>query len=198
MLTLLYIFFNNGGGLASQPAFALWLKYDLHYSVEAINAYPTLTPAVQVVSTLVYAWSSDSLFRGARWPPMIFSGLALIVVHSSLAAWSIPLAWHWACYILAGLGGGISGLCFAWAHEICNDDVQERALVTGCMNEMAYVIQAWLPLLVWKQVEAPKYRKGVLTMIGLNMGMIATALAIRWLHQKELRRKKLLETDDSE
>lgn len=199
MLTLLYILFNNGNGLTSQPAFQLWLKRNLHYSIEAVNAYPTLTSAVQVITTLIYAWSSDSLFRGARWPPIIFSGTVLIVVHSSLAAWDIPLGWHWACYVLTGVGGGISGLCFAWAHEICKDDVEERALVTGAMNEMAYVIQAWLPLLVWKQVEAPKYRKGTLTMIGINLGMIVTAFLVRYLHKKEIREKaaaKLVERDD--
>lgn len=196
-LTLLYIFFNNGGGIASQPAFSLWLKYDLKYSITAINAYPTLTPAVQVISTLIYAWSSDSVFRGARWPPIVFSGTVLIIFHSSLAAWYIPIGWHWACYILVGLGGGISGLCFAWAHEICSDDVEERALVTGTMNEMAYVIQAWLPLLVWKQVEAPKYRKGTITMIGLNVALIVTAFTVRYLHKKEIREKKLgIESDE--
>ena len=191
MLSLLYILFNNGNGITSQPAFALWLKVDQHYSIEAINAYPTLTSAIQVITTLIYAWSSDSLFKGARWPPIVFSALVLIVAHISLAVWDIPTWWHWTCYLLVGFGGGISGLCFAWAHEICKDDVEERALVTGAMNEMAYVFQAWLPLLIWKQVEAPKYRKGVVTMLGINVGLIATAFAVRHLHQKELHRKKL-------
>lgn len=196
MLSLLYILFNNGNGLTSQPAFALWLKKDLHYSIEAINAYPTLTPAVQVITTLLYAWSSDSLFRGARWPPMIFSGVVLIIANTSLAVWHIPEAWHWACYIILGCGGGISGLCFAWAHEICRDDVEERALVTGSMNEMAYVFQAWLPLLIWQQVDAPKYRRGTVTMIGVNSAMIVTALLVRYLHKRELRKKKLSHDND--
>ena len=197
-LTLLYIFFNNGCGIASQPAFQLWLKKDLKYGITAINTYPTITSVIQVISTITYAWSSDSLFRGARWPPIVFSALVLIVAHSSLAAWDIPLGWHWTCYFLVGFGGGISGLCFAWAHEICKDDVVERALVTGSMNEMAYVVQAWLPLLVWKQVEAPKYRKGTTTMVGLNVALILTAFTIRYLHKKELREKKLETESDEE
>lgn len=197
LLVLLYIFFNNGCGIASQPAFQLWLKNDLKYGITAVNSYPTITSAIQVITTLIYAWSSDSVFRGARWPPIVFSGLVLIIAHSSLAAWNIALGWHWTCYFLVGFGGGISGLCFAWAHEICKDDVEERALVTGAMNEMAYVIQAWLPLLVWKQVEAPKYRKGSITMIGLNVSLIVTAFCIRYLHKKELRQKKLENGADS-
>lgn len=49
-----------------------------------------------------------------------------------------------ACYIMMGCGGGLSGICYAWAHEITTDDTEERALVGGSMNEMAYVVQAWL------------------------------------------------------
>ena len=226
MLVLLYIFFNNGAALASQPAFSLWLKRNLKLGISDINTYPTLTSAVQIISTFAYAWSSDSIFRGARWPPMIFSGCAMIIVNASLAAWHIPRAWHWACYILSGLGGGksiildaeptpalsvvllsaslvaniplgVSGLCFAWANEICKDDFEERALVTGAMNELAYVVQAWLPLIVWQQIEAPNYRKGSITMVGLNIGLIATALTIRHLQQREVLQKKTLDGSET-
>ena len=44
-----------------------------------------------------------------------------------------------------------------WAHEICSDDNEERAIVTGSMNQMAYVVQIWLPLLIWQQIDAPMY-----------------------------------------
>jgi ACS family pantothenate transporter-like MFS transporter len=183
-LTALYIFFNNGNGASSQPAFQLWLKAQ-GYSVTAINTYPTITSAIAVVTTLLYAWSSDTIFRGERWPPMVFSGCINIIVYSSLTVWNIPDGWKWACFLLAGFGGGISGLTFAWAHEICGDDNEERALVTGSMNEMAYVIQAWLPLLIWQQVEAPAYPKGYPTMIFVAVALISTALLIRYLQRRD-------------
>ncbi|KAL1880767.1 hypothetical protein VTK73DRAFT_5152 [Phialemonium thermophilum] len=188
-LTALYVFFNNGNGVSGQPAFQLWLK-SKGYSITAINTIPTISAAITVVTTLIYAWSSDSVFRGARWPPIVFSGLVNIVVYTSLAVWNIPDGWKWACFLLAGFGGGISGLTFAWAHEICGDDNEERALVTGTMNEMAYVFQAWLPLLIWKQVEAPVYRKGYITSIFIAVGLITTAFLIRYLHARERLRKR--------
>lgn len=79
---------------------------------------------------------------------------------------------------------------FAWAHEICSDDNEERALVVGTMNEMAYVIQAWLPLLVWQQVEAPRYPKGFPTMIGIAVGLLLTTATIKWLHERQKAEKK--------
>lgn len=53
------------------------------------------------------------------------------------------------------------------------------------MNEMAYVIQAWLPLIVWQQVEAPEYRKGFITVSFLSASLIVTALTIRVLFARE-------------
>lgn len=76
-------------------------------------------------------------------------------------------------------------MVFAWAHEICSDDNEERALVTGAMNEMAYVFQAWLPLLIWQQVDAPMYRKGNITVSCFAVLMIGTALLTRTLQQRE-------------
>ncbi|KAF2140330.1 uncharacterized protein K452DRAFT_352077 [Aplosporella prunicola CBS 121167] len=191
VLTLLYIFFNNGN-MSAAPVFAQFLKLNKEhkYSVAQINAYPTTTYAVTVLVTLIYAWSSDTVLRGARWPPMIFAGLWNIVVYTSLAVWDIDETWHWACYILGGLSGGLSGLCMSWAHEICAGDNEERAIVIGSMNQMAYVVQAWLPLLVWKQTDAPEYRKGFITVTCISFLLVVTAIVTRVLHQRELESSK--------
>ena len=187
-LVLLYIFFNNGNGGLSQPAFPLWLKQE-GYSIRQINIYPTIAEVISIITTLIYAWTSDSLFRGARWPAIVFSGVVKIVAYTGLTVWDIPSAFKWACFLLCGFGGGISGLTFAWAHEICSDDNEERAIVTGSMNEMAYVVQAWLPLLIWQQVEAPRYPKGYPSMVGLSVALIWIAFVIRYLHKREKRNK---------
>ena len=56
------------------------------------------------------------------------------------------------------------------------------------MNEMAYVVQAWLPLLVWQQIDAPQYHKGFITVTCLSVCIIITALGTRFLHQKKIAR----------
>ncbi|KAG9650711.1 putative MFS transporter Liz1/Seo1, partial [Aureobasidium melanogenum] len=191
MLTLLYIFFLNGSA-NSQPIFQQFLKKSKEpkYSVTQINAYPTTTNAVAVVTTLIYAWTSDGLLKGARWPPMVFGACMNIICYVSLAVWDIPVGWKWACYILSGSGSGLSGLIFAWAHEICASDNEERAIVSATMNELAYVVQAWLPLLVWQQVDTPEYQKGFITATCLSACIIITALGTRFLHKREIRREK--------
>ncbi|KAL4927981.1 major facilitator superfamily domain-containing protein [Aspergillus undulatus] len=184
-LTVLYITFNNASG--AQPIFQLYLKAstDPVYSVGQINAYPTTTYAVQVFTTLVYAWLSDSVLGGRRWPPILFGAISNIVCYVSLAVWDIPEGWRWFCYIACGAGFGLSGLCMSWAHEICSDDNEERALVIGSMNEMAYVFQAWLPQVVWQQVDAPQYRKGFITGTVMSAILILTTFATRALQHSE-------------
>ena len=57
------------------------------------------------------------------------------------------------------------------------------------MNEMAYVFQAWLPLIVWQQIDAPEYRKGYITVTIISGILILTAFTIRHLHQRQIRSK---------
>ncbi|OQE03006.1 hypothetical protein PENVUL_c036G03482 [Penicillium vulpinum] len=165
--------FNNGAA-GSQPIFQQFLKNSKNpvYSISQINSIPTTTPAVQVVTTLAYAWISDTVLNGRRWPPIIFGACINIVSYVSLAVWDIPMGWKWTCYIISGAGYGLSGLLMAWAHEICSEDNEERSLVIGSMNEMAYVFQAWLPLVVWQQVDAPEYPKGFITVTILSVILI--------------------------
>lgn len=184
LLTLLYVLFNNGNSYGSQPAFADWLKAE-GYPTKQVNTYPTITQAVQVITTYMYAWTSDGLFKGARWPGIVYSGVNNFVINLSMAIWTIPIGLKWACYILQGFGGGISGLIMAWAHEICNDDNEERAFVVGSMNEMAYVFQAWLPNVIWLETDAPEFHKGFMTMIFVAVALIATAFVVRHLHNRE-------------
>ena len=80
-------------------------------------------------------------------------------------------------------------LCNSWAHEICSEDNEERSLVIGSMNEMAYVFQAWLPLVVRQQVDGPEYRKGFITVTVLSVILIISTFVVRFLHNREKLRQ---------
>ncbi|KAK4569375.1 hypothetical protein LTR86_003138 [Recurvomyces mirabilis] len=210
LMALMYITFNNNAG--SIPTFGESLLDTLRgqylkaskepkYAIWQINVYPTATYGVQVITTLAYAWTSDSVFRQQRWPAIIIGGIVNIICTVSLAVWDIPVGWKWACFIMMGAGFGLSGMIMAWAHEVCTKDNEERALVIATMNEMAYVVQAWLPLIVWQQVDAPRYHKGYITVTCLSLVMILTALLVRQLHNRERKQDALaheLEHSDSE
>ncbi|KAK0702408.1 major facilitator superfamily domain-containing protein [Lasiosphaeris hirsuta] len=190
LLSLLYIVFNNATGGMSQPTFPLWLKSQ-GYSVWAINVYPTFASVIGVICTLSYAWVSDTVCKGARWPPIVFASTVQIIGQASLAAWDLPSGWKWFCFLSMGMAGGTGGMSYAWAHEITSADSEERALVTAAMNQMASVVQAWLPLLVWRVTEAPRYFKGFVTMTVLWVFVIVIVFVIRHLQKREIAQKSL-------
>lgn len=148
-------------------------------------------------------WRRRSIFP-VEWLQFLTASQCVnIISYVSLAVWNIPLGWKWTCYIISGAGYGLSGLLMAyvspacsnkiacanlhssWAHEICSDDNEERSLVIGSMNELAYVFQAWLPLIVWQQVDAPEYQKGFITVTVLSILLIIFTFLVRFLHKKE-------------
>lgn len=55
------------------------------------------------------------------------------------------------------------------------------------MNEMAYVFQAWLPQVIWQQVDAPEYRKGFIGSTILSAILIVSTLMIRFLAKRDER-----------
>jgi hypothetical protein len=75
-----------------------------------------------------------------------------------------------------------------WANEICSDDTEERAMVVASMNDMSYLLQIWLPLIIWQQVDTPNYQKGYITVVFLAVLMITTAFTISFLWARELLR----------
>ncbi|KAJ9629546.1 hypothetical protein H2203_001920 [Taxawa tesnikishii (nom. ined.)] len=194
--------FNNAAAGAA-PIFAQFLKHSKSpkYTVSQINVYPTTTYAVQVVSTLAYAWLSDTVLKGARWPPIVFGG------NRSSTSFAMPL-WLFEIFLMVGGGPAISCLVAvtasqvsawrSWAHEICADDNEERAIVIATMNEMAYVLQAWLPLIVWQQVDAPQYQKGFITISCLSVLLIITAFVTRYLHKRQLYRQRFTAESDAQ
>ncbi|OSX57572.1 hypothetical protein POSPLADRAFT_1185553 [Postia placenta MAD-698-R-SB12] len=191
LLTLLYILFNNGGNPASSMIF--WLKSfntpeKTVYTVAQINTYPIPMYAVQVVTTLTWAWWSDAV--KARWPPMVLAGLWNMVNCIVLAA--TPLYTHiarrWVFYYFTIVTGGLSGLILAWANELTGHDSEKRAFVVGCCNTFAYVVQTWLPIVLFPQVEQPRVFKGNVATAGINFAMVCTALTVLFLSRRDERR----------
>ncbi|KAH8809270.1 major facilitator superfamily domain-containing protein [Xylogone sp. PMI_703] len=191
-LVPLYACWNNGGA-SGQPVFAQFLKDSKNpvYTVTQINTYPTTTSGLQVFTTMVFAWTSDSILKGRRWPAIYVGGAINIIVYASLWYWNIPNGWRWTCYIFMGPGAALAGIIMSWAHEICADNNEERAIVTGSMNQMAYVFQIWLPLIVWQQIHAPQYKSGFATVLFLSVAMIILTQITIWFHRREKARKGL-------
>ncbi|RPD59697.1 MFS general substrate transporter [Lentinus tigrinus ALCF2SS1-6] len=189
-LVPLYILFNNGGGPANSMIF--WLKSfntpgHQVFTVGQINTYPLGIQAVQVVTTLSYAWWSDIV--RARWPPMLFAGTWSMITCIVLA--STPLYTHitrrWVFYYFTGVQSGLSGLILAWANELNGHDNEKRSFIVASCNMWAYVMQAWLPIVIFPQVEQPRVLKGNITTACINFGMMSFAMLTLYLSRRDQR-----------
>ncbi|KAM5539259.1 hypothetical protein V8D89_007132 [Ganoderma adspersum] len=194
-LVPLYVLFNNGGGSSNSMIF--WLKSfntpgHTVYTIGQINTYPLGIQAIQVVTTLVWAWWSDIV--RARWPPMLLAGTWAMITNIVLA--STPLYEHitrrWVFYYFTLVQGGLSGLILAWANELTGNDNEKRAFVVASCNMFAYVVQAWLPILIFPQVEQPRVFKGNVTTAGINFGMMCFAMLTLYLSKRDQRRERKL------
>ncbi|OXV10425.1 hypothetical protein Egran_01806 [Elaphomyces granulatus] len=95
----------------------------------------------------------------------------------------IITSWH--IYLLTVL---FAYIFLSWAHEICADDNEERAITVGTMNEVAYIFQIWMPQVVWQQVDAPQYQKGYISLTMMSAIHIATAFMLRFQHNREIKK----------
>lgn len=189
-LVSLYILFNNGNGVMSM---IFWLKSfntpeHTVYSIAQINTYPLGIYSLQVMTTLIYAWWSDAL--GARWPPILFAGVWSIITYSVLAA--TPVYTHitrrWTFYYFTGCLGGLAGVIMAWVNELNSHDSEKRAFVIATCNALSYVFQAWLPIVIFPQVQQPRVFVGNITTTCINFAMIIAAFITLFLQRRDERR----------
>ncbi|KAI0090926.1 MFS general substrate transporter [Irpex rosettiformis] len=196
LLTPLYILFNNASGPATSMIF--WLQSfntpgNTKYTISQINTYPIGIQAIQVITTLMWAWMSDALQM--RWPPMLLAGTWHMIVCILLA--TTPLYTHITRCLISmfqtSVHGGLSGLILSWANELTGYDNEKRSFVVASCNTFAYVMQAWLPIVIFPQVEQPRVHKGNITTACLDAGLIITCLTVLFMSKRDERRAKVLQ-----
>ncbi len=56
------------------------------------------------------------------------------------------------------------------------------------MNDIVYVFGIWLVLVIWQQVDAPRYHKGFWTASGFSVAAVVLVFVVKYLHERDLRR----------
>ncbi|BGP19099.1 hypothetical protein JCM10213v2_007186 [Rhodosporidiobolus nylandii] len=193
LLPVMYILWNNS--LNASTVMAIWLKSfnltdtgtGITYTIPQINHLVMPITGVYCITAYFFAWTSDGWLRGRRWPPIVFTTLLNAAV--VLALVNLPLykhlAAHFVLYYMTQIGGGMSGLLFSWASEICSADNEERSLVIALMNTLAYVQQAIVPDFTWKQTDYPKCTIGYWYSFGLSIALFFWVFLVRHLHHRD-------------
>ncbi|WWC61462.1 uncharacterized protein I303_104046 [Kwoniella dejecticola CBS 10117] len=190
LLPLTYIFY--GLSCAGSSYFAIYLKSTKKYSVELVNILPTFISVIQAVTTLAYGFLSD--YTGSRFwftfGPMLFGAIPTGI----LAVW--PQNYEIKIFAFMTLGIQLmTAVIYSWWNEICSADPLERALVISGSNGLQYVMSAWLPLLIFKQTDAPSFRKGFITDFVFVLITLALLILVKILHGRELQERALVEEE---
>ncbi|KAG7530530.1 hypothetical protein FFLO_04956 [Filobasidium floriforme] len=186
----LYIFAQN-----PQQSMSFWLKYSQSptYTVEQINYYPSGIWATQIVSALSFAWLSDTLLRGRRWPPLLLVAIWHSVdtaILAGLPVYQDNRAVRWGFYYLSGVVNATPGILYSWCSEIIGNSSEKRGIVMGTFNSVAFSFNCWLPLLLFKQTEQPRVLKGTIAASVASALQAGCILAILYLSNRDFRRSR--------
>ncbi|KAK7742888.1 hypothetical protein SLS63_000456 [Diaporthe eres] len=186
-LTLLYIIFINTGPSSSVNPLPLWLKAN-GWPVTSVNIIPTAQSAVQLVSTVSFSILSDYL----RSRPAVMSISTFFGFFTSLllAIWTIPTGLKWFSFFASRISVAYGPLSMTWANEICGADAEERAVVLGIMNAAGYAFNAWLPLLTYPVVDAPRFKKGFTYTTVAFVAQAIITWVIWWLSRRDRKKEE--------
>ncbi|KAL2284886.1 hypothetical protein FJTKL_08701 [Diaporthe vaccinii] len=179
---LVPFFFSQADGVSSNSGLSLWLKEE-GYSVESINTITTVSPAVTIVASIICGILSDAY--DAKVSLIATTAVLNIFASLILAIWNVPIGLKFFAFFLSGSADGIAAVIYAWANEICAGDEEERAIVISSMNTIGNTFGAWLPLFVWKTVDAPRYHIGYNWTIALDLCMLGMLFVLRSFWKRE-------------
>ncbi|KAK5991563.1 putative transporter SEO1 [Cladobotryum mycophilum] len=178
-------FFSQADGVSTYSGFPLWLKAE-NFGVESINAISTVLPAVAIVAAIICGIISDAYDEKVSLIAItaIFNMFAAAV----LAIWDVSIYLKFFAFFLSGSADGIAAVIYAWANEICTRNAEERVIVISSMNTVGNMFNTFLPLVIWKTTNAPRYLIGYNWTIALDVGMLVMVFVLRAFWNRERRR----------
>ncbi|GME84118.1 unnamed protein product [Ambrosiozyma monospora] len=177
---IVFLCYNNTCAAISQPTFTQWMKVSLGLSSYYYNNYPSILYGAAIFVTLTIAYAHDLLggklnyiFVGAYFIFEIFGNICLSI-------WHIPRGLHWASYFIIGIPTSWGQpQIFSWVNRSLFQDDMKRNFVVVVTNTLAYVTNAWVPILVWDTRDAPEYHIGfTYTACLASVGLLATGVAL--------------------
>ncbi len=181
LIVIWNIFFFNS--FANNAAFLLWIKSLHRFDIPTINNLGTIAPALGIFYVLFINFSSDlylgrpaAITLACAWN---FTGLVI------LSIWHVPESAKWFAFSTNYASVAVSSVLYGWANVILRHNVEERALTLILMTAIATSTQAWVPLLVYPTVEAPRFHKGYPYSAAMVVGLVAMTQVVRVVHNRE-------------
>ncbi|CAI5756052.1 unnamed protein product [Candida verbasci] len=191
ILSLWNIFlWNNSNG--SSGAYALWLQsltksdgVTPRYDAGKLQDMTALTPGLGLIWLILTSGFAD-LFS-CRWGAIIFSQVFNVLGNLLLAIWNIPEGAKWFAWCLQYMGWAAAPTVYSWQGDICRKDLRLRQIVLVSMNILAQQSTAWIAVLVWKTVEAPRFLKGYSFTAASGFALCIWTFVVLWFYKRDER-----------
>lgn len=174
---------NNSNG--SSGAYILWLKSLNRFSAGELQDYTALTPALGLLWLIITCFYAD-LFH-SRWLAIWLSQVFNITGNVILAVWDVPESAKWFAWCLQYFGWAMAPVLYSWQNDICRRDAQKRAVILVFMNMLAQASTAWMAVIVWRTVEAPRYLKGYSFTASSAFCLCVWTIVVLWFYKRQER-----------
>jgi len=171
----------------SNSLFALWLKY-FDYSITDRNQYPMGVYGVGIFATFASALYVDHTGGRYHWHIGILIAVALLVSSIMILANPQSDPVMFTAQYIAGISYSGQATFFSWANLVCQNDLQERAIVLASMNMFSGAVNAWWSLLFYAATTVPNFKKGCYAMIATTLVSAMLCVFIRFLQKREMRK----------
>jgi hypothetical protein len=178
------VLFWNAGDHQSSGSFLLWIKSLGRFSDARVNELGTIAPALGIFYTLFICFASD-LVLGPAWAITLSSSwnaLGLII----LVIWKVPESALWFAFSTIYASVALSSVFHGWVNTQLRTSPAERSFTLVLINAISQSSTAWIPLLVFPTVEAPRFPKG----FALCLACALLLIVATWSLKLYLRRKE--------
>lgn len=177
LLVIMTLFWNSGGAQGS-GAYLLWLKSLDRYSIPKINELGTLQPVCGIFFVLATAFASD-LLVGPVWALTgghVFNIVGLVI----LVVWDVPEGAKWFAFMTNFAAASTSTVVYGWVNHVMRHSPAQRAVTLIIGTAWAQSSTAWVGLLTYPTVEAPRFTKGFSFGIAMSCTLIALSHPLSW------------------
>jgi hypothetical protein len=181
ILVIWNIFFFNTS--ANTAGFLLWIKSLHRYSTPTVNNLGTIAPALGIFYILFINFGAD-LFLG-RPGAITLASTWNIIGLIILSIWNVPESAKWFAFSTNYASVAVSSVLYGWANIILRHNVEERALTLILMTAIATSTNAWVPLLVFPTVEAPRFKKGYPYAAAMVVCLVLWTQVVRVIYNRE-------------
>jgi len=194
-MCLIWIVGGELESVGSNSLMALWMQASVQpkYTVQNINYYPAGGTAVAIVALLGTAVWTD--YTNKRYQVNILISACMLISSVILLVYTpISIAGKFFAFYLAGVSYSGQASNFGWANDLARDDDQERSVILAAMNMMSNAFNAWWSIVFFPANEAPRWRRGMISIIVLVPILVILTVGTRILQLRDQRRAKPVES----